>query len=373
MTWEEKKRDNLPKHNTAHMLSLRKNELFPQPVDFGSYYHLQNDVIPKEVLHGSVIDVIHNIPCQSCGRDNLTDNYKYVLVCNICGAIMRASRHEKASIFRNHLMTHGAPRDGNQDTCGVYDMVFSHAHNYKSMQTLQKLVHESKGCSARCVMCGGEYDSENVTDEIVKLHVERCKRIIELRTANKTMPNDLIGPKSMPPRDSPAYFPLRLDVYSASYRECYYRIFKEVNRYKRYPLTNALVEIKMCDHCAEPKIRCRICNVYVLSHHINRNILEIAFTHLSEDSTKKDCLSGLTDECWTARYSYKVKESKRNSIIKLGEKITSKNDRYLIDLISKSGCVICGDAFDSPNIISYINHMKKHENDGATATMVSGF
>lgn len=368
MTWIERKRDSLPVHNTAHMLSLRKNELFPQPVDFGSYYDFNNDAIPKEVLYGSVIDVIHGVPCQSCGRKEVTDNYKYTLVCNICGAVMRASRRERASTFREHLITHGAPNNSNQDTCGVYDMVLSPSTNYKLMQSLQKLVHTNDGCCARCVMCGCEYDSENVVDGVIKLHVERCKRIIELRTANRTMPNDLIGPKCMPPHGSPAYFPLRTDFYSASYREYYYKIFKEIRQHKNYPLTNALAEIKMCEHCAEPKIRCRICNVYVIAYSIQANITGMALIHLTDISEAKNCLSGIKNQF--AEHSQSAeKMATRKKMIK---KINTKDSKHLLELISNSGCIICGDVFDSPNMISFNNHMKKHENDGTTATLVSG-
>lgn len=357
-------RNKLKNHSSGTMIQLRGKELFPQPVDFGSWWSIHHDEIPKEVMYGSVIDLLYDKPCGSCKRNKIP-NYAFSIVCNICGSIIRASKYEKMSILKNHMKKHGAPNDDNLDTCGVYDIEFPQVMNYRVVQSLQILVHARENSCAKCVMCGCDYDSEIIDDSVIKIHVERCKRIIELRTRTKTMPTDLVKPHYMPPDKSMAYLPL-----DSSHRDtCYKSILNHVNRWRNCPLADALVEIKMCEYCAEPIVKCRICNVRILSKDLDRNILEIAFIHLTDNPKTKTCSRGLIDSMDNAR-NRGASAAEVNDIIK---KITSKSNKYMIELISKLGCVICGGMFDGFSTALYKNHMKTHENDGTNAPFVRGF
>lgn len=350
---------NIPKTYTKeHMISLRSKELFPPPVAtsfYGGKY-----TIPDKFKYGSTFDIIQSIACKKCNNDKIANAYYKMFICNICGAHIRYSVREKQYVILSHILNH--------DT--VHPIISRH---YDSMKKINILVHtDPDGFCAKCVMCGDGYETKKVNDETIKRHIEKCRRILQLRADNMSLPADLIN--NFPPPNSPAYLSPNKSsrFYSSHFKYCE----TAVNKYRR-PLPNALAEISLCDHCGSSKIRCRICNVYANSNGAAKCVKEIAYIHLLNTNVT-DCVNGIFDNkgrskiVWFDVSPQQLRGNKAyENMLALDDKLDSvpeKSKKYVVKLIAEKGCLICGDRFEYPSYDMFKHHLDtKHGNDGEHA------
>jgi len=368
-----------PKYTREHFLSLRQKELFPIPSSICNgghmWFNTGTNEIPKILSHGAIFDIIPDVSCLSCG--NLNDNFNRMFVCNICGVHELFSRFDNLNKIRNHLKTHCGEyiELSNQDINGAFDINIE-AENIPRLQSIRNLLHcgdcehamretgngSVRKCTANCtscadcVMCGLEYENTRTgtSDLEIQNHINSCKRIIELRTATKTLPEQLES-NGLPLDSSLAIRHISPAFKSDEWRKFYAPVQKTVKMYSN-PAMKSLVDVTMCGFCLQLDIKCKICKVIVNTKHSNNfmTICSVIYVHLYKNKRIQD--QHVTDCNSVTGDIYDCSADTLRGIQKIYNDLKDKKMENL-EYLFEDGCFICGCTFEVLSDKSMLDHL----------------
>lgn len=361
------------KYTREYLLSLRSKELFPVPtsiIRYGNIWGMDGvDEIPEMFTHGAIFDIMYrNNLCLSCGNSN--DNFKKMFVCNICGVRELFSRYDNLERIRSHLGTHCDSHPYSSDaTIGTFD-VDIRGENIARLQSIRKLVyceecsngdrhHNNKNkctnCVA-CVMCGLEYESEcgGIPDLEIKNHIEKCKRVLELRGKTKTLPEQ-IKADGMPidsSRSRRALIPL---PGSKDWTKFHLPAQKIVKMYSS-PAMKSLINVTICECCAQMYITCKICKFRFKSIRHESEVMAIIYNHLYKNKPETQ----QTIDCESAIKYIRISYHPADVYKKLCDIYQDMRTKPVnkLEYLFEDGCFTCGDVFETLSDMALLDHIK---------------
>ena len=340
---------------TSLALRLHKYEFFP-----GCFYNFYE---PTEIsTKGTVFDFIP-VECGSCKSPRR--RRKFAFICNICGEIsfIAEPSDKNKTVFIKHLESHGVeiiknelgyhpgrmPNKGVVYFQDITIMAVCEENHSTSVVKRQKCTN-----SASCIMCGEMYmfTCKDIKRKTIKNHIEKCREVIHLRTANNTLPINF---------GENGEYPLGGFVPPAKEREIGERADaeKEINEKCKNGVLRHIIDIDFCDICTETKVRCKICNKEKYTKTVLEGLKNIIATHFIHDKKTGSIFNarrlGIVNykDCGEKNNTNYVDKYKLNVLMKKIEK--EDYSIYLHD----GKCFKCGTEFVSTSADILARHLSK--------------